>query len=70
MVSKNVNVTGYTSSAGRSNRNVDMISNSVAGGHWGIPSPAERARLLAIGLEFHDDSADAIGTVASRTECR
>jgi putative transposase len=40
------------------------------GGSRVIPSPADRARLLAIGQELDHDVADVIGIVTPRTYCR
>ncbi len=40
------------------------------GGNRVIPSPEDRARLLAIGQELDHDVADVIGIVTPRTYCR
>jgi putative transposase len=40
------------------------------GGNRVIPSPDDRARLLAIGQELNHDVADVIGIVTPRTYCR
>ncbi len=40
------------------------------GGNRVIPSPDDRARLLAIGRELEHDVADVIGIVTPRTYCR
>jgi putative transposase len=40
------------------------------GGNRVIPSPDDRARLLAIGQEFDHNVADVIGIVTPRTYCR
>ena len=40
------------------------------GGNRVIPSPDDRARLLAIGQELDHDIADVIGIVTPRTYCR
>ena len=40
------------------------------GGNLVIPSPDDRARLLAIGQELDHDVADVIGIVTPQTYCR
>ena len=40
------------------------------GGNRVIPSPDDRARLLAIGQELNHDVADVIGIVTPQTYCR
>ncbi|UCE61676.1 MAG: hypothetical protein JSU63_07990 [Phycisphaerales bacterium] len=46
------------------------ILRRTLGGNRVIPSPDDRARLLAIGQELDHDIADVIGIVTPRTYCR
>jgi len=47
-----------------------QILRRKLGGNRVIPSPDDRARLLAIGRELDHDVADVIGIVTPRTYCR